>query len=401
MESILNYVEVAGTDSPKDQIWLNLSLMLISGVVYAIAHGQTVWLGEQIKLRLRGVIISEIYRKVMIREASSSEDSPGPEQPSMARSDSGTIVNLISSDSDKIADAGANAYEIWASVPIRVAIALGLLYRLLGLSSLAGVVMMLAITPINSLIFRYMGKAVMEAMAATDIRVQETNQLLRNIRMIKLFVWEDLFQGKLLDKRSKELGALRGRLGWWSIMATVWYAMPSVITFLAFFAFTAIQQRPLLPSTAFTALSLFNLLKAPLDQLVGLLARVQESMLSLGRVEGFLKEGETRKHDQLLHRKSKLGKQNELLGFDNATLSWGYASSDQSSAKPSSVFTLRDIDVSFTQGSLNILAGPTGCGKTSLLLGLLGEMPLLKARLAAQGEQWPTMRKRPGLRTTL
>lgn len=33
-----------------------------------------------------------------------------------------------------------------------------------------------------------------------------------------------------------------------------------------------------------------------------------------------------------------------------------------------------DGDVCFTQGTLNLVVGPTGAGKTSLLLSLLGEL---------------------------
>ena len=50
-----------------------------------------------------------------------------------------------------------------------------------------------------------------------------------------------------------------------------------------------------------------------------------------------------------------------------------------------SVFTLRDLNVNFVLGGLNIIAGPTGSGKTSMLMALLGEMTLLEGRVYLPG----------------
>lgn len=95
---------------------------------------------------------------------------------------------------------------------------------------------------------------------------------------------------KILDKRPRELKALRSRLVWWCIAVTIWYMVPLVTTFLSFFVYTAVQGRRLKRSVAFTALSLFNALKAPLDQLVGMVARVREFLESIRRAEAFLQE---------------------------------------------------------------------------------------------------------------
>ncbi|KAJ1931933.1 hypothetical protein EC988_009624, partial [Linderina pennispora] len=48
-------------------------------------------------------------------------------------------------------------------------------------------------------------------------------------------------------------------------------------------------------------------------------------------------------------------------------------------------FELRDITINFPVGKLSIIAGPTGCGKTSLLMALLGEMRLTGGKLLVPG----------------
>lgn len=68
----------------------------------------------------------------------------------------------------------------------------------------------------------------------------------------------------------------------------------------------------------------------------------------------------------------------EAIGFRNASFTWGVS---DGSVTPGSLtpsrrkFTLRiDGDLFFKRGAFNIIMGPTGSGKTSLLLALLGEL---------------------------
>lgn len=77
---------------------------------------------------------------------------------------------------------------------------------------------------------------------------------------------------------------------------------------------------------------------------------------------------------------------NETIGFHNAHFTWFTSDTSKSrGVTPSSRnFTLRaDGDVYFKRGVLNIVAGPTGAGKTSLLFALLGEMHFIPNKLDA------------------
>ena len=46
------------------------------------------------------------------------------------------------------------------------------------------------------------------------------------------------------------------------------------------------------------------------------------------------------------------------------------------------VFNLSNLSIDFPIGKLTVVAGPTGAGKTAILVALLGEMELL------EGESW-------------
>jgi ABC-type glutathione transport system ATPase component len=66
----------------------------------------------------------------------------------------------------------------------------------------------------------------------------------------------------------------------------------------------------------------------------------------------------------------------EAIGFHNAVFTWGLSDAGSTPATPSRrKFMLRiEDDLFFKRGAFNLIIGPTGSGKTSLLLALLGEL---------------------------
>jgi len=261
---------------------------------------------------------------------------------------------------------------------VQVAIAVVLLYQILGWSSIAGIVVMFFLIPINYFISSRFSQIQKKIMAATDERIHTTNEVLQNIRIIKFFAWEARFAQAVDRSRSAELMQLRNRYILWAIAATSWYGSPIVITFLSFFFYTVIEGKTLDSPIAFTALSLFNVLRVPLDQLADMVTNVLQTKVSIDRVEEYLSEEETGKYHQL-KQPEEMDPNAPLIGFSDATFSWGNKKQIKNKGM-GSAFQLKDLNIEFAPGYLNVIAGPTGSGKTSLLMGLLGEMTHIKGR---------------------
>lgn len=423
LKVILEYVE-SPEDTPANAAWFYVILLAVSGAIQAVADGQALWTGRKICIRLRAVIVGEIYAKALRRKASAGSDtilgegkkngndSKEPRQglknkmlsfgrkkkaelqtqkdttPTKQSSDSqvntGTIINLMAVDSFKVSEIGAYLHFLWANVPVQIVVAVTLLYKILGYSSIAGIVTMILLLPINIYSAKQFSNTQKKIMAATDARIHTTNEVLQNIRIIKYFAWEQRFGQIVNDKRRVEVRALRNRYILWSFAATIWSGAPIVITFLSFFTYTVLEKKDLIPSVAFTALSLFSILRIPLDQFADMLARVQETKVSVDRVEEFLNEDETEKYEQLLHHKEH-GDGEPIIGFEKATFTWGGRNAQREDGSPA--FRLIDMDIKFQIGRLNVVAGPTGAGKTSLLMALLGEMSLLNGVVHIPGGQ--------------
>ncbi|KAL9034373.1 MAG: hypothetical protein Q9214_007073, partial [Letrouitia sp. 1 TL-2023] len=122
------------------------------------------------------------------------------------------------------------------------------------------------------------------------------------------------------------------------------------------------------PSVAFPALSLFALLRVPLDKVAGTLASIQEAKVSIDRVDAYLREDETNKYD--FQYQSTAGP----IRLSGMTAAWP--------SSHSGAFQMRNLNVEFVYGGLNLIIGPTGSGKTTLLMTLLGEMEVLSGTLS-------------------
>ncbi|KAK4945550.1 Transporter of the ATP-binding cassette (ABC) [Elasticomyces elasticus] len=413
LKAILEYLE----DSEKTPIsaaWLYVVLLFATGIIQAVSDGQGLWIGRKICIQIRAIIVGEIYSKTLRRKAAAStEDDPEKEPPkekqtllakvksfwtmrgkkardlpqldsslkkaTTTQAKNGTVINLMSIDSFKVAEICSYLHFLWAATPVQLAMAVGLLYRVLGFSSFVGIVLMVLLLPLNFFIANSFQAAQKRIMTATDARIHVTNEVLQNIRIIKYFAWEQRFQNNVNEKRKIELSALWRKYVLWASAATIWSAVPILITFASFLIYTKVEKRPLVPSVAFPALSMFSLLRIPLDQLADMVAHIQESKVSVDRVEQFLDEEETEKYSQL-----RYGRRRSLpttrIALDNATLTWSTSSSDAAEA-----FRLINANVDFPIGQLSVIAGPTGSGKTSLLMALLGEMKLLRGNVYIPG----------------
>ena len=429
LKAFLEYVEdPRGT--PVNAAWFFILLLGLSSCVKAMTDGQALWKGRRICIRLHSVIVGEIYAKALRRKAATgtdtvlgeekkkgAEDKEDPKPTSKGNStqfphvgkkkkagskknkqagleltkdstDSqvniGTIINLMAVDSFKVSEISAYLHFLWGSTPVQLVLCVVLLYRILGWSALASVIMMILVMPLNLFIAKKFTKVQKKVMAATDVRIHSTNEILQNIRIIKYFAWEQRFNQIVSEKRAVELRALRNKYIVWTFAATVWFGVPLLITLFSFLLYTVVEKRPLIPSVAFTALSLFGILRYPLDQIADMIAHVQESKVSVDRVEEFLNEDETEKYDQL--SQGSLDEAGEpIIGFEKATLTWG--GKDARGLDGQTAFRMIDIDLRFLVGHLNIIVGPTGSGKTSLLMALLGEMTLIEGSVFLPGGQ--------------
>ncbi|KAL1921756.1 uncharacterized protein VTP21DRAFT_10398 [Calcarisporiella thermophila] len=369
--------------------------LLVSTVLTTVTQSRTYYIGRRLCLRVRALLIGEIYAKALrrkdmaeahrdMREASAEENTNEAEDMNN-RSESATqgrVINLINTDVMDISELFAYISHLYL-LPIQILGVLVSLYVLLGWPALASVGVLLLLLPLNFWISAKFYEIENDKKVLTDRRLNLLNEIMQGIRIIKIFTWEKEFARRVTEIRRLELQQWARNLRLLVFSATLWWSSPALLSVATFATYTMIASFDLTASTAFTALFLLNLLKKPIDYLPEIAQSVVETLVSLERVEAFLAEEETQKYASSVDPTREDGPQ---IGFRSATFVWKGPKGKRKGPHPwaggaeaadehdSTRFILRELSVEFPVGKLSLVVGPTGSGKSSLLLALLGEM---------------------------
>ncbi|KAF8872717.1 hypothetical protein CPB85DRAFT_1378897 [Mucidula mucida] len=383
-------------------------LMFLCSIAKSQADLHHLWFGRRAGTHMRSELIASIYDKALKRKDFSGIvdkteehklEAGGPRSVNAKKKEEkaddpkagagvGKIVNLMASDSSKIAGITSSAYHIYGA-PLEIIIGSVFLYQLLGWSAFTGFFVLLLGWPLNSFLTRRRVRIQKGFMTASDKRMGVLNELIGAVKFIKFFAWEDKWIKKTMDVRDVEVSWLvKSRIN--SILIyMLWNSAPVLILIVTFFTYV-VQGNELTISKAFT---------------LGIIAK---------RIEVYL--GEEEVTDQVSSFKKDasprilLDSDEEGLSLRNATLKWNEveektedagqhakvhtttADSQHGSGDELTMglpennltghkFELKDITMMFPEGELSVITGPTASGKTALLMAVLGEMTLISGRI--------------------
>ncbi|KAJ3368973.1 Canalicular multispecific organic anion transporter 2 [Allomyces arbusculus] len=281
-------------------------------------------------------------------------------------------VNLVAADARRIGQI-VGTVSMQALLVVRVLLALAFLVVIMGWwPVLAGFSVMLATVPCNLWLAAQIKKTHKEAVKATDQRLAVVAQVLEAIRLVKVQVWESLMQGNIDTLRVQELSLIVRSMVWTATLAVLANNTPAAVTIVAFFV-RAWQTHlpPMTPADVFTALYLFYMLDWPMRFIPEVYGRVfVTGRIAWNRIRDFVEES--------MAASAKLAPEQvvtetEEFGLEGAVL------------VRSPIFKL-SVSTMFPRGQLSVILGPMGAGKTSLLMGLLGELPIETGRLHRPGD---------------
>eukprot|EP00038_Savillea_parva_P006855 m.166314 g.166314 ORF g.166314 m.166314 type:complete len:1436 (+) comp12676_c0_seq1:372-4679(+) len=381
------------------------------GAGFAIGLGLIAWAGAQSFLagylymqragmESRASVMQAVYMRCLeVPAAEASELSLG------------SSTNLMSVDAEKLYLSAQYIHTLWL-FPLLCVVVLGILTTIVGLSAVAGMVLIVSLVPIQLVLTRMIREGRKRAMRAGDRRVKYMSEILQHIRTVKLYAWEKPIEQRVADMRNEELKHVRSALftrGW---LREVMFATPQLVALVVFAIYIFAQDERADAVQLFEVMAFINALRTPSMLFAQCLSSVGEALVAVRRLEAFLTT--TQSSNALTYGQRIMSEQPEdgdkvlpAMVMSNAAFTWNVhhhqppphpaalndartgaeARSDTRAVRnallaptrsdaSNNEHTLRHLNLTIHQGELVAIVGVVGCGKTSIMHGMLGEIPL-------------------------
>ncbi|KAG0052464.1 hypothetical protein BGZ83_002543 [Gryganskiella cystojenkinii] len=434
LNKIVQFVECEDCGAPtwREFSWvfaLFFSQFLESLTIQAALHK-----GRRIYVHTVSICNSQIFAKTLRRKDLGSPNKKEEDGKSDGKDDEGhgdgddddndgvknkdgtlNIANLVAVDLKKMEDCICYLLYVYG-FPLQFVLASVQLYWLLGNAALVGVVFIILTFPLPAKLYTTIVKMLKDVMSTKDERMETLNEMLSAIRIVKFFGWEAQFVQKIRTARQKELKQSYRTFVIMLIAEVAWMIMPIVNTIVVFFAYTKIYHQTMSASVIFTTLALMNIMRTAMNFFPQEIITALRTIVSLRRISQFLEEEEIIQDTTVtkINAKAKIPSLSSTptIGFVNASFVWPNKEHDKATAKaakkaswvqrikskfskkttkssateeepvvetatPQERFQLKDISAEFPIGQLSVVVGPTGSGKSALLLALLGELERL------------------------
>ncbi|KAL3686877.1 hypothetical protein R1sor_013186 [Riccia sorocarpa] len=391
LNGIVNFLETQNKSLLYGYGWA-VGLGIVSVVrAFLGAHYTNMLL--RVRLQLKASISAMIYQKALC--VSLAERSCFS---------SGEIQTFMSVDAERVANLVNCGHELW-SLPLQMGVALWMLYMQVKFAFVAGLGVIILLIPVNKWLANLICVANDLMMKEKDERIRRMNELLMYIRTLKMYTWEKLFVKRIMQIRKQEMKYLATRkyLDAWCVY--FWACTPSIFSLLTFGLFVSLGYK-LTASTVFTSLALFNILISPLNCFPWVINGLVEAQVSLGRLCKFLSlqdvDSEWTKDVLLLSQDGngqpagvpptkveinggEPAEKEDRLVTDTAILMHSAAFSWSHSRVEDPQWIISEIFMAVPAGSLVVILGKVGSGKSSLLNSILGEMRCVQGSMLVRG----------------
>ncbi|XP_078098961.1 ATP-binding cassette sub-family C member 9 isoform X1 [Sander vitreus] len=345
-------------------------------------------------INLRGALLAMIYNKILRLSTSNM---------SMGEMTLGQINNLVAIETNQLMWFLFLCPNLW-SMPVQIVMGVIMLYYFMGCSALVGASVIVLLAPVQYRIATKLADTQKSTLEHSTDRLKKTTEILKGIKLLKLYAWENIFCDSVEDTRGKELTSLKTFAFYTSMSIFMNAAIPIAAVLATFVVYHFINETGPTPSEAFAALALFHILVTPLFLLSTVVRFAVKAMVSVQKLSEFLqsdeigddswRNGDTsvsmeagKKHlgvTKAINRKQPMRYQMDnyeqptrrqmrptetedvAVKVSNGFFTWG-----------SNLSTLSDINICIPTGQLTMIVGQVGCGKSSLLLAMLGEMQTL------------------------
>ncbi|KAL6817639.1 P-loop containing nucleoside triphosphate hydrolase protein [Trichoderma camerunense] len=358
IERLLDYLAGDILDPNIGYGFIGASFFIYAGIALCWAFHR--YYHHRMRTMLRSILVTETFIAATKARIGTSDDN--------------AALTLMSTDIERIRMGFRQLHDIWASV-LQVALSAWMLYSRVDVVFVAPIGVVIVCFICLVIVMNFIGDAQRDWMILVQKRVGLTATVIASMKNLKISGLSSPVREFVQKLRVEELIAgVRFRKIF--IAAALFGFIPLLLSPALTFALT---QNRLDASRVFTSLSFLTLLTMPLSQVFQSIPEVISALACIGRIQAFL-ECETRDdfRQVLADIKRHSGKApiESIRPFESKVLikdgSFGWKADNP---------VLRDVNIRIPKGSLTVVVGPVGSGKSTLCKTLLGEIPFHEGRI--------------------
>jgi ABC-type multidrug transport system fused ATPase/permease subunit len=276
---LLSYIRFKAKDNEhtteeKREGYFLSAFFFVSMTVLSVSLQQMSFVSSTLGQKVKAALITAIYRKMLVREGFQSDAD---------------VVSLVAKDCPKIAEACTSMQFLWSGIFEAFGI-FAVLLSYIGVAALPGLGWLFVALPLQYVLGVWL--ALKKSTLAKDSkkRIMLMEEILRGMKLIKIYGWESYFKQRVVDHRKNEAASLDLIHTIKSLIFALVFGCPPLFCVLIFGTYEAVADFD--STISFTTLTFFNTLRLPLVKLPKGLRDVLDARLALDRVQAFLLERE-------------------------------------------------------------------------------------------------------------
>ena len=231
----------------------------------------------------------------------------------------GEIINFIQFDSSRLFFLFAYSPNALMS-PIIIITYIYLLFQFFHFTFILGLIVILIFITSNYLISTQVKLRQKSMLEKKDICMKVTTETLENIKILKLYNWENEFKNKILKARKIEMDYNRRRLVMLNLIRIMNYLCPILVSILTIGLYNLFNDCFNI-STMLIGLSIFSKLQNPIKLLQNLINMFIETIVSFQRIEDFLKQPDVQR--EIVHKGEYNIDGEYAIKIKGGNFSWG------------------------------------------------------------------------------
>jgi len=236
------------------------------------------------------------------------------------RAESGEVTNFLQIDSFRLSFLMSTSASI-VTIPTNLIGYCYMLFKFFGFSFIFGIIVLLLFMLINVLFMRKFKKLHKKLMVFKDKRMKVITETFNNIKILKLYSWEDEFKNKINQAREDELNNMIESVNSRNLNSTIQWFAPVATSIVSIGAYQYFHDT-LKIEDIMTSLRIFNSIQGPIRFIPALINNFNEVTISMKRIEKYLSQDEINPGNVI--KKDKYMDINNLsIKIVNGNYSWG------------------------------------------------------------------------------